>query len=342
MNLLQLLFLGALIGLPLGYALQRTNLCFNAAYRELVLHKRTMLLRMIVLAVVVQMVGLALVIQFNVGGVTTNVVPFYWLAAMVGGFAFGVSMVYAEGCSSTVWYRTGNGNLGALITLVGFAIGEWLLRFGFLRGFLETIQGPEVTLSSGEQATLPNAFGVSQWVLVIPIAAILILWLRRGKLGGYLGGWNWLKGGLVLGVIGTAAWLVSWPTGWGYGVGVVGATGEYIEMLFSGPGVLNWGSFMLLALPVGAFVAAKRVGEFRWQVPNLSSTARMLIAGLAMGLSATVAWGCNIGHGFSGIPTLALSSITATLFTFLGAWLGNYLRFIRHQRVSLSKIEVKP
>lgn len=30
MSLLQLAFLGALIGLPLGYALQRTNLCLTA------------------------------------------------------------------------------------------------------------------------------------------------------------------------------------------------------------------------------------------------------------------------------------------------------------------------
>ena len=47
MSLLQLALLGALIGLPLGYALQRTNLCFNSAYREVVLHRRTVLLRLI-------------------------------------------------------------------------------------------------------------------------------------------------------------------------------------------------------------------------------------------------------------------------------------------------------
>ena len=52
-----------------------------------------------------------------------------------------------------------------------------------------------------------------------------------------------------------------------------------------------------------------------------------------MGLSATLAGGCNIGHGFSGLPTLALSSLTATLFTFLGVWLGNYLRFVRPKRL---------
>ena len=43
----------------------------------------------------------------------------------------------------------------------------------------------------------------------------------------------------------------------------------------------------------------------------------------------------NIGHGFTGVPTLAFSSLTATLFTFLGAWAGNYWRFARPQRIKL-------
>ncbi len=45
-----------------------------------------------------------------------------------------------------------------------------------------------------------------------------------------------------------------------------------------------------------------------------------------------VAGGCNMGHTFTGLATLALSSLTASLFIFLGAWFGNYLRFIRPQR----------
>ena len=146
----------------------------------------------------------------------------------------------------------------------------------------------------------------------------------------------------MLGFLGVMAWIVSQPTGWAYGVGVVGGTGEFVEVFFSGAGVLNWGSFLVLAMPFGAFVAAWRVGELHLQIPNLSSTARMFLAGLAMGLSATIAGGCNIGHGFTGVPTLALSSLTATIFTFLGAWLGNYLRFIRAQRIPLSKIKVNP
>lgn len=340
MNLLQLASLGAVIGLPLGFVMQRTKLCFNSAYRELVLHKRTVLLRMILLAVVVQMVALAFLIQFQIGGVQTNIVPFYWLAAIIGGFAFGISMVYAEGCSSTVWYRVGNGNMGALVTLVGFALGEWALRFGFLGGFRELFQTPQIRLPDGVPTTLPNVLGLNPWFLVIPLSLLLIWWLSRGKPGSYLGGWGWRRGGLLLGIIGALAWVVSWPTGWSYGVGVVGATGEYVEMLFSGVTILNWGSFMVLAMPVGAFLAAWRAGELRLQIPNRPSTLRMLVSGLAMGASATLAGGCNIGHGFTGVPTLALSSLTATLFTFLGAWVGNYLRFMRPQRVALSEVEI--
>jgi uncharacterized protein len=98
---------------------------------------------------------------------------------------------------------------------------------------------------------------------------------------------------------------------------------------FEGTQVLNWGSFMIMTTPFGALIAALRHREFRWQVPDWPSTLRMGMAGLIMGISATIAGGCNIGHGFTGVPTLALSSLTATLFTFLGAALGNYVRFVR-------------
>ena len=156
MTLLQVALLGAVIGLPLGYAMQRTNLCFNSAYHEALLRRNTLLLRGILLALLVQMVGLALVIQFGVGGVSLNVVPFFWLAAIVGGFIFGIPMIYAEGCSSTVWYRVGTGNVGALVTLIGFALGEAATSFGLLRGLREWLQGPEITLRGGAQPTLPN------------------------------------------------------------------------------------------------------------------------------------------------------------------------------------------
>lgn len=329
MPLTQLVLLGALIGLPLGYAMQRTRLCFNSAYRQVLLRRDSTLLRAIVLAVVVQMIGLYALAHFAVGGVQVNAVPFYPIANVIGGLIFGIAMTYAEGCSSTVWYRVGNGNLGALVTLIGFAVGEALTEVSLLAPLRESLQATQVAPADGSLATLPNFLGVTPWVIVAPIAALVLVWLRRGKDSRYLGGWGWRRAGLVLGVLGALAWLAAWPTGWHYGVGIVGATGPWARLPFEGIGVLNWGSFAILAMPFGALAAALRHREFRWQLPDRPGTLRMAIAGLIMGISATVAGGCNIGHGFAGVPTLALSSLTATAFTFLGAAIGSYARFAR-------------
>jgi len=332
MSIALVALLGAVIGAPLGYALQRTNLCFNAAYRHVVLRQHTILLRAIVLAVLVQMIGVGLLVQFGVGGVSLNVVPYYWLAATAGGFVFGLAIVYAQGCSSTVWYRVGNGNMGSLVTLIGFALGEAAISFGFLRGLRSWFHSYEIALPGGVAPTIPNALGVSPWLLVVPIVLLVGWVLARTKPGKYQGGWDWRRAGSVLGIIGTAAWLAARPTGWHYGIGIVGSTGAFIQALFDGPGVLNWGSFVVLAMPLGAFLAVWPRKQFKWKVPAIGSLLRMAAAGFVMGVSATLAGGCNVGHGLTGVPTLALSSLTATAFTFLGAWLGNYLRYIRPGR----------
>ncbi len=332
MSQLEVALRGAVIGIPLGYVMQRTRLCFNSAYREALLERNTVLLRAILLAILVQMVGLALFVQFGIGGVELNVVPFFWLAAIVGGFIFGMAMVYAEGCSSTVWYRIGNGNLGALAALIGFAVGEALTSLGPLSGLRAALQRAEVALPSGAPATLPNVLGSNVWLVVLPIVLIAGWWLSRQRAGSYLGGWDWRLAGLSLGVFGALAWIAAWPTGWHYGLGVVGSTAPYIQSLWEGPSVLTWGSFAVLGLPVGAFIAAWQKGELRWQVPRARSALRMLVAGIVMGGSATLAGGCNTGHSFTGVPTLALSSLLATLFIFFGAWLGNYMRWVRPWR----------
>lgn len=326
--MIQVALLGILIGVPLGYAMQRMRLCFNSAYREALLHHDTTLLRAVVLALVIQMVGLYTIAQFNLDGVQVNVVPFFPIGNIIGGLVFGLAMVYAEGCSSTVWYRVGNGNLGALVTLAGFAAGEALLEVTVFAPSRDSSQAAQASMAT-LPATLPNVFGVNPWVVIVPIVLVAAIWLWRGKTSRYLEGWNWRRAGFVLGVLGTLAWLAAWPTGWHYGIGVVGATGPWVRVPFEGVQVLNWGSFMVLATPVGALIAALRHHEFRWQVPDWPSTLRMGTAGLIMGVSATMAGGCNIGHGLTGVPTLALSSLTATLFTFLGAAVGNYLRFVR-------------
>ncbi len=166
---------------------------------------------------------------------------------------------------------------------------------------------------------------------MVPIAVGGGLWLWSSSRGEErtpkLGGWAWPISGAALGILGVAAWWVSQGTDWAYGLGIVGATGPIVRSLWQGPAVLNWGSIVVLSLPVGSFIAAWSRGTLAWQLPEAPEAGRFLLSGLAMGISAAVAGGCNIGHTFTGAPTLALSSLLASGTIFLGAIVGNWLRF---------------
>lgn len=320
-----------LIGMGFGYVMQRPQICYNRAYRTLTLQMENTMFRSLVLAMTIQMVGWHALVELGV--VQVNIVPGIWLAALVGGFFFGLSFVFAQGCSTTMWYRVGNGNLGSLLTLIGFGLGEVLTFNGVIRPFRDQLAGLEISPSSGAAATVPNLLGIQPWTLVIPLALIAGAWLwrtsRQESVIPRLGGWPWPITGTALGLLGVAAWAVSQGTDWAYGLGVVGATGPILRALWQGPGVLNWGSIVVLSLPVGSFIAAWSRGTLALQIPKGTASARFLLSGLAMGISAAVAGGCNIGHTFTGAPTLALSSLLASLTIFLGALAGNWLRFTR-------------
>jgi uncharacterized membrane protein YedE/YeeE len=331
-SIMTIQILGALgLGLTLGYVMQRPQICFNRAYRTSTLQSDTTMLKTLAAAMVIQMVGFHTLVA--VGVVKLNIVPGIWVAALVGGFTFGISFVFAQGCSTTMWYRIGNGNLGSLLALLGFAGGEVLTFNGPLRSLREALTQFEVRAPGDAPATLPNLLGISPWTIVVPLTLLGILWLvnearNDGKLK-QLGGWPWPVPGIILGALGTAAWWISQGTGWDYGVGVVGATGPILRMVWEGPSVLTWGSFLVLAMPVGGFLAAWSRGEFVLKTQNLGHSLRFVLSGLAMGISAAVAGGCNIGHTFTGAPTLALSSLLASATILLGALVGNWLRYNR-------------
>jgi hypothetical protein len=324
--------LGAIgLGLALGYVMQRPQICFNRAYRRSTLQADTTMLKSLGVAMLIQMVGFHTLVELGV--VTVNIVPGIWLAALLGGFAFGIAFVFAQGCSTTMWYRLGNGNLGSLLALIGFAAGEVLTFNGLLRPLRNALTEFEVRGPGGAPATLPNLLDVSPWFFVIPLTLLGIWWIvqaiRREGLQRRIGGWPWPVPGILLGILGTAAWWISQGTGWDYGIGVVGATGPILRAFWEGPSILTWGSFLVLAMPVGGFVAALSRGEFLLKPQGIRDSTRFLLSGLAMGISAAIAGGCNIGHTFTGAPTLALSSLLASGTIFLGALAGNWLRYSR-------------
>jgi hypothetical protein len=243
-----------------------------------------------------------------------------------------------------MWYRVGNGNVGSLLTLLGFAVGEVLTFNGFLRPLRDGLARPQISPADGTPATLPNFLGISAWFLVVPIFILGGWWLWRSRRNeaatARIGGWRWTAVGTSLGLLGTAAWFFSQGTGWDYGVGVVGASGPILRSFWLRLDVLNWGSYLLLAMPVGGFAAAIHRGQWWLKIPDPGEALRFSVSGLAMGISAAIAGGCNIGHTFTGAPTLAVSSLLASGAIFLGAVVGNWVRFTQLGR-SLPPLSVE-
>jgi len=81
---------------------------------------------------------------------------------------------------------------------------------------------------------------------------------------------------------------------------------------------------VILGILTGAFLSAKRVGEFHWvyRVPK-SQYLFSASGGLLVGLGARMAPGCNVWHMMGGVPFLAWNSFLFVLGLLPGVWLGS-------------------
>jgi hypothetical protein len=326
----RIILLGLPVGLAFGYIAQRGRFCINSALRDLYLTRDSTLFRALVLAIMVQMVGVQLLVQAGV--VQVWHVEFYWLAAFVGGLVFGLGMVLAGGCSGGSWYKTGEGQIASLLAVLSFAAAAAATEAGFLAPVRTLLQAPSfMQQADGQGPTLPMLLGLqSPWLVIVPVVLLAGYWLLRSPLRRAFRGWNWPRTGLAVGALGIIAVAASWGTGRPYGFGVTFATAHWWRWLFSRDAqLLNWESFFVLAIPLGAFLAARRAGEFRWRYPGHRQLIQAAVGGILMGFGAAVMGGCTVGHTLAGVPLLAVSSIVSTLAIVLGTWGTAWLLFSR-------------
>lgn len=327
--MIQIVLLGLIVGLAFGYASQRGRFCINSAFRDLYLIKDNTLFKAFVLAVLIQMVGGQLLV--GLGWAQVWVIEFFWLANLVGGLIFGAGMVLAGGCSGGSWYKTGEGLLGSIVALVGFAAAATATEVGFLAPLREALQTPTIMKQpSGQGPTLAMLLNLDPWVIIVAVVAVAAFWLSRSRSGRVFRGWRWPQTGLVIGLIGLIALLLSWSTGRPYGFGITFSTAHWLRWLFSfDSSLLDWESFFVLGIPLGAFIAAKRAGEFRWRYPGGQQMGQSALGGLLMGFGAMTMGGCTVGHALAGIPLLAMSSIVSTGAIIVSAWGTAWLLFRR-------------
>lgn len=241
-------------------------------------------------------------------------------AVVIGGMLFGAGMVLTRGCISRLTVLSATGNLRAVLVLLVIAVTAHATLKGVLAPLRTSLGAVTLDLPSGSLFASP----LSSAAALFAIVAGAVLLARRGTarprdlaLGGLIGlvavgGWA-VTSTLLFDEfdpqpVQTAAFILPWTDTlfWtiastavpaGFGVGFVG-------------GVLG-GSFLSAA-------ARREVSLQSFETP--AQTLRYVAGGLLMGLGGTLAGGCTIGAGLSGVATGSVMSLLALVSIGFGAW----------------------
>lgn len=297
---------GLLVGSGYGYISQRGAFCMNSGFRMAVADGNTTKVKSYTLAIALQMLVVPLV--FALGLSSPTYPAMFPIGAVVGGLLFGASMRWAGGCAAGVWYKIGSGSLGALVAMLGMAIGAAALEVGPLAGLREAIQSAGPSVSSAPLTT--------SWAGALVAGLLLVVLLWRAA-PGQAGAWPWRRTGIAIGLVGIVAWPLSSLAARDFGMAVVPGTvsllAEPIRRLMS------WDVLFVLGIPIGAFVAARRSGPVTLSKLSAASAGKHFAGGLGLGVGASLAAGCTVGHGLTGIPLLAPGSILAIASIFAGS-----------------------
>lgn len=342
---------GLLVGVAFGFVLQRGRYCMNTAFRDVIFINDFTLLRAYILGLMILIIGGNFLEDMGWLGGTGHLYrqAFVPWANVVGGYIFGMGIVLAGGCGSGILYRVGEGLLSSLVAVFGFFFGIMMTGAGILKPVREALQETQVTVGEDAIPTIYNILGVNKWIIIAVLAAAAVPFLLKGQpFKKAKTGYYWSTAGILVGVVAIAAfWASAYFGGNGRGLSFTGPLKEFFLAVMTGDSKANpdqiksmtflgvtfsWSSLYVLGVPLGAYISSKLLKEFKLKVPPPQELLRVLFGGLVMGIGAQIGGGCNIGHGLTGVSTLAVSSWVATVFILLGNWTMVYFLLIKPMR----------
>lgn len=322
---------GLVVGLLLGFVLQRGRFCVTGAFRDLTLTGNTRWFSALIVVIAVHAIGLALLSALGV--ITLESSAFPWLASILGGLIFGFSMILAGGCATGTYYRAGEGLVGSWMALIFFALTAAVMKTGPAAGLTEGLRS--ITVSEG---TLMATTGLSTWVFVAVLTGVAV-WLtvrhnrklttpvatlpaRRTGLAHLLfeKRWNPFATAAVIGILATLAWPLSAATGRNSGLGITTPSANLVSYLSTGDAErIDWGVMLIIGILAGSVIAAKASGEFRIRIPDRDTLIKAIGGGVGMGVGAAIAGGCTVGNAMVSTAQFEYQGWVATFFMIVGA-----------------------
>ena len=336
-------FWGLAIGIVLGFVVHRTNFCAMGAVSDIVSFSDWRRMRAWILAMATSILGAQLL---YIGGYVELANSIYLRPSLslsglvLGGLIFGFGMVLGGGCPGRNLMRVGNGDLKALMVLFFIGWSGYMTMRGILYypqkwiADLLVIDLKALGLPDQGIATivdhLTGADGKAlQVVVMLLIAGLLALFALKDA--GFRRSPRHLLAGVLLGLLVTLAWFATGYMGADEfeparvtALTFIAPTGEAFQYLMTWTGAtINFGIATVGGVILGAYVSSRLTRTFHLSTfVDTPDTIRNLVGGALMGFGGIMALGCTFGQGITGMSTLALGSVIATVSIIAGGVAG--------------------
>jgi uncharacterized protein len=345
---------GFVIAFVFGLVAARTNFCTMGAISDVVNMGHWGRMRMWLLAMAVAILGTT---ALAYSGQIDLAKSFYlrpnltWLSYAVGGLLFGIGMTLASGCGNKTLIRIGGGSLKSIVVLLFLAASAYMTikgLFGVWRvAWLDPvaldlgargIAGQDLGTLAAPLLGIERRTAIAALAAIVGIAMLAFVFADRD----FRASWEHWLGGAVIGLAVVAGWYVTGHMGFGENpetlentyfatnsrtlesMSFIAPAAYLLEllMLWSDKSLAaTFGIAVLLGMVAGSGVYALASRTFRWEgFSSAKDTANHLIGAILMGVGGVTAMGCTIGQGITGISTLAVGSIIATLAIMAGCW----------------------
>lgn len=322
-----------LIGIGLGAFLEGLRFGFAGPWRAMIVRRDPA-------GLVAQLIAIGLVAAVSIPLIATHPGELIGAhapvgVAMIGGaFVFGAAMQIVLGCGSGTLVNAGSGNPVAVLALPFFAVGSFLGAY-HIDWWIGLGTAPVVTAAG----LLGPVGGVI--ATLAALGAVGAAALRFAPEGGRA-----LPRRLIIAAVAVAALAIlnlvvsGQPWGVVYGLGLWAAKGAQAlgadlsgSAFWSAPGnatrlaesiLTDVTSLTNLGLIGGACAVALWRADLSAGLPKLPAQAwlAVVVAGLALGYSSRLAFGCNVGAFFSGISTGSLHGWAWFAAAFAGSVVG--------------------
>jgi hypothetical protein len=162
---------GFLFGIVFGFLLQKGGVTqYDVIVNQLLLTDWTVL-KVMLSAVVTGMLGIHL--MKSLGWIELNPKSGSWGKNVIGGLIFGLGFALLGYCPGTIAGAMGNGFLDALVGgLVGIILGSGLFAAVYPR-----LRKGLLKWGDFGNLTLPRLLKVNDWVVIVPLAGLIVLLL---------------------------------------------------------------------------------------------------------------------------------------------------------------------